>query len=126
MENPQLGILPVAILDDDPTQAPAAAAQRARARRALDARSDAATTVAATDVVIAMPSAPGRTIRDVRARRRSAAGLTTRTVPGLYEILSGEKRVNALRQIEIQDLLRRDPIKTDIDAGGRRSSPAAW
>jgi FlaA1/EpsC-like NDP-sugar epimerase len=53
-------------------------------------------------------------VREV-VREARAAGLETRTVPGLYEILSGEKRVNALRQIEIQDLLRREPIKTDID-----------
>jgi FlaA1/EpsC-like NDP-sugar epimerase len=72
-----------------------------------------AASAAATDVVIAMPSASGRTIREV-VRQASGTGLTTRTVPGLYEILSGEKRVNALRQIEIQDLLRRDPIKTDL------------
>jgi len=69
--------------------------------------------VAATDVVIAMPSASGRAIREV-VRVARTAGLATHTVPGLYEILSGEKRVSALRQIEIQDLLRRDPIKTDL------------
>src|SRR5258708_3217358 len=69
--------------------------------------------VAATDIIVAMPTAPGRALRAV-LRRATDAGLQTRTVPGLYEILSGEKRVNALRQIEIQDLLRREPIKTDI------------
>jgi FlaA1/EpsC-like NDP-sugar epimerase len=111
-ENPQLGILPVAVLDDDPSK------HRLRLHNvpvlgSLDSLEVIAATVAATDVVIAMPSASGRTIREV-VRQASGAGLSTRTVPGLYEILSGEKRVNALRQIEIQDLLRRDPIKTDI------------
>jgi FlaA1/EpsC-like NDP-sugar epimerase len=111
-ENPQLGIHPVAVLDDDPSK------HRLRLNNVpvlgpLSALESVAATLAATDVVIAMPSAPGRIIRDV-VRLASGAGLATRTVPGLYEILSGEKRVNALRQIEIQDLLRRDPIKTDI------------
>jgi FlaA1/EpsC-like NDP-sugar epimerase len=111
-ENPQLGILPVAVLDDDPSK------HRLRLHNvpvlgSLGSLEVIAATVAATDVVIAMPSASGRTIREV-VRQASGAGLTTRTVPGLYEILSGEKRVNALRQVEIQDLLRRDPIKTDI------------
>jgi FlaA1/EpsC-like NDP-sugar epimerase len=112
VENPQLGMHPVALLDDDPTKhnlrlhgVPVAGS--------LEALPAVAANIAATDVVIAMPSASGRAIRGV-LRQASEAGLTTRTVPGLYEILSGEKRVHSLRQIEIQDLLRRDPIKTDI------------
>jgi FlaA1/EpsC-like NDP-sugar epimerase len=111
-ENPQLGLVPVAVLDDDPSK------HRLRLNGVpvvgpIDALRDIATSLAATDVVIAMPSASGRTIREV-VRQANDVGLTTRTVPGLYEILSGEKRVSALRQIEIQDLLRREPIKTDI------------
>ncbi len=111
-ENPQLGMHPVAVLDDDPTKL------RLRMHGvpvmgSLDDLPSVAAQLSATDVVIAIPSASGRTIRAV-LRKASEAGLSTRTVPGLYEILSGEKRVNALRQIEIQDLLRRDPIKTDL------------
>jgi FlaA1/EpsC-like NDP-sugar epimerase len=111
-ENPQLEIVPVAVLDDDPNK------HRLRLHNvpvlgALRELAAIAARMGATDVVIAIPSAPGRTIREVVAQA-NAAGLTTRTVPGIYEILSGEKRVSALRQVEIQDLLRRDPIKTDI------------
>jgi FlaA1/EpsC-like NDP-sugar epimerase len=112
-ENPQLEIEPVAVLDDDPSK------HRLRLHNVpvLGPLKDLAVIAArtgATDVVIAMPSASGRTIREVVAQANTA-GLATRTVPGIYEILSGEKRVSALRQVEIQDLLRRDPIKTDID-----------
>ncbi|MDQ2668896.1 MAG: polysaccharide biosynthesis protein, partial [Gemmatimonadota bacterium] len=112
MENPQLGMHPVAVVDDDPTKL------RLRLHGvpvmgSLDDLPAIASRINATDVVIAIPSASGRTIRGV-LRKASEAGLSTRTVPGLYEILSGEKRVNALRQIEIQDLLRRDPIQTDV------------
>jgi FlaA1/EpsC-like NDP-sugar epimerase len=111
-ENPQLELVPVAVLDDDPSK------HRLRLHNVpvlgplKDLPAIAART-GATDVVIAMPSASGRTVRDV-VRQASEVGLLTRTVPGIYEILSGEKRVSALRQVEIQDLLRRDPIKTDI------------
>jgi FlaA1/EpsC-like NDP-sugar epimerase len=111
-ENPQLGIVPVAVLDDDPNK------HRLRLHNVpvvgpLAALDDVAAKTRATDVVIAIPSAPGRTIREV-VRQANDAGLLTRTVPGLYEILSGEKRVDALRRVEIQDLLRREPIKTDV------------
>jgi FlaA1/EpsC-like NDP-sugar epimerase len=112
-ENPQLGLVPVAVLDDDPNK------HRLRLNGvpvagSISALREVATALVATDVVIAMPSASGRAIREI-VRQANDAGLKTRTVPGLYEILSGEKRVSALRQIEIQDLLRREPIKTDVD-----------
>ena len=112
IENPQLGIVPVAVLDDDPNK------HRLRLHNVpvagpIAALADVAASIGATDVVIAIPSATGRAIRAV-VQQANEAGLATRTVPGLYELLSGEKRVNALRQVEIQDLLRREPIKTDL------------
>ena len=111
-ENPQLGLRAVAALDD------AASKHGLRLHNvpvigALKDLASIASRVGATDVVIAMPSAPGRAIREV-VRMASDAGLATRTVPGLYELLSGEKRVNALRQVAIEDLLRREPIQTDV------------
>jgi FlaA1/EpsC-like NDP-sugar epimerase len=112
VENPQLGLLPVAVLDDDPRKH-GLRLHNVPVVGAITRLPEVANAVLAADVVIAMPSAPGRTIRGI-VREASSAGLTTRTVPGLYELLSGEKRVDALRQIEIQDLLRREPIKTDL------------
>ena len=112
-ENSQLGMVPVAILDDDPRKH-GLRLNNVPVLGDLRALSKVAASIGATDVVIAMPTAPGRTVREV-VREARAAGLGTRTVPGLYEILSGDKHVNALRQIEIQDLLRREPIATDLD-----------
>ena len=112
-ENAQLGMVPVAMVDDDPRKH-GLRLHNVPVLGDLSALERVANAIGATDVVIAMPSAPGRTIREV-VRAAGAAGLVARTVPGLYEILSGEKRVNALRQIEIQDLLRREPIKTDLE-----------
>ena len=113
LENAQLGMVPVAILDDDPRKH-GLRLNNVPVLGELGALSKVAAAVQATEVVIAMPTASGRTIREV-VREARGAGLGTRTVPGLYEILSGEKYVNALRQIEIQDLLRREPISTDVD-----------
>jgi FlaA1/EpsC-like NDP-sugar epimerase len=111
LENVQLGILPVAVLDDNPNKH-GLHLHNVPVLGALDGVEDIARRVGATDVIIAMPSAPGRMLRSV-VNQAMAAGLQTRTVPGLYEILSGEKRVDALRQIAIEDLLRREPITTD-------------
>jgi FlaA1/EpsC-like NDP-sugar epimerase len=116
LENAHLGMVPVALLDDNPRKH-GLRLHNVPVVGDLKMLERAARAIGATDVVIAMPTAAGRAIRDV-VRVATAAGLNTRTVPGLYEILSGEKHVNALRQIEIQDLLRREPIKTDLQQVG--------
>jgi len=43
-----------------------------------------------------------------------AAGARARTVPGMFDILAGRVSVTALREVQIEDLLRREPIITDL------------
>lgn len=69
----------------------------------------------AEEVVIAMPTAPGKTIREIVALCE-AAGVRSRTMPGMYDIISGKVGVNQLRHVDIEDLLRREPVKTDMAA----------
>jgi FlaA1/EpsC-like NDP-sugar epimerase len=64
------------------------------------------------EVIIAMPSVPGEVIRKVIASTETA-GVATRTLPGIYELLSGEVSISRLREVEINDLLRRQPVKID-------------
>ncbi|MEO6056328.1 MAG: nucleoside-diphosphate sugar epimerase/dehydratase, partial [Gemmatimonadales bacterium] len=66
------------------------------------------------EVIIAMPRAPGAVVRQV-VRAALDSGVKTRTVPGIFDIISGRVAVASLRQVEIQDLLRREPIQTDLD-----------
>ncbi len=66
------------------------------------------------EIIIAMPRASGTVVRQV-VRAAHEAGVETRTVPGMFDILSGRVAVASLRQVEIQDLLRREPIHTDLD-----------
>jgi FlaA1/EpsC-like NDP-sugar epimerase len=66
------------------------------------------------EVVIAIPRAPGALVRQV-VRAALQAGVKTRTVPAMSDIISGRVTVASLRQVEIQDLLRREPIQTDLD-----------
>jgi FlaA1/EpsC-like NDP-sugar epimerase len=66
------------------------------------------------EVIIAMPRASGQVVRQV-VKAAMEAGVTTRTVPGISDIISGRVAVASLRQVEIQDLLRREPIQTDLE-----------
>ena len=63
-------------------------------------------------VIIAMPTAPGGTIRQV-VNLCEAARVSIKIVPGIYELLTGQVSVNRLRDVEIGDLLRRDPVWVD-------------
>jgi FlaA1/EpsC-like NDP-sugar epimerase len=65
--------------------------------------------------IIAMPGAT-HTARKRALDLCNKAGLSVMTVPALGDIVSGKVSVSALRKIELDDLLGRDPIQLD-DAG---------
>jgi FlaA1/EpsC-like NDP-sugar epimerase len=67
------------------------------------------------EIIIAMPSAPGSVVRQV-VRAALDCGIPTLTVPSLPEIIARHGDSTSLREVEIQDLLRRDPIETDLAA----------
>ena len=76
------------------------------------------------EVIIAIPSAPGSVVRKVAETCR-AKGIPFRTMPGIYELIGGKVNVSRLREVDITDLLRREPAQIDnrqIGAflGGRR------
>jgi len=112
VSNPDLGMLPVGFVDDDPTKK----GQRIGNRPILGTLADVPAIIKEekiTEVVIAMPAAPGTVVRRV-VQAALDAGAKTRTVPGLSEILSGDVGLTNLRSVEIHDLLRREPIQTDL------------
>jgi FlaA1/EpsC-like NDP-sugar epimerase len=64
------------------------------------------------EVIIAMPAAPGEIIRRI-VQACEAANVRSRTLPGIYELLSGQVSIKRLREVEINDLLRREPVNID-------------
>jgi FlaA1/EpsC-like NDP-sugar epimerase len=69
----------------------------------------------AAEIIIAMPDARGSVIRRV-LQVATEAGIPARIMPGLHDLISGRVKVNSLRRVEIQDLLRRDPVVTDLES----------
>ena len=112
--NPRLGIYPVAFVDDDPRKTNHQLHEIPVAGR-LDDLKHIATDMAAKVVVIAIPSAPGNTIRRI-VKLASEVGLKTRILPSLRDVLSGQARPVTLRDVQIEDLLRREPVTTDLAA----------
>lgn len=106
--NPHLGLRPVGFLDDDSikTHKQIYGLKVLGAIAQLGAVSESKRV---DEVVIAIPTAGGRTVRDVVERCR-ALGLQSRVVPGIYELLDGNVSVNRLRSVDIADLLRRPQL----------------
>lgn len=69
------------------------------------------------EVVFAIPSAPGKAIRMVTDVCRKK-NIPYRTMPGLYELLGGKVSVSRLREVEISDLLRREPATINYEIVG--------
>lgn len=68
-------------------------------------------------VILAMPSAAAdqrKRAADVAVR----AGAHVFTVPGLEDLMSGKVAINAMRPVDIEDLLGRDPVLIDSDHVG--------
>src|SRR5207249_553148 len=68
-----------------------------------------------SELIIAMPSAHGDVVRKV-VRAGLDCGIPTLTVPSLPELITAKTNGTSLREVEIQDLLRREPVETDLAA----------
>ena len=113
LAHPALGLNPIGFVDDDRSK---------HGHRmcglpvlgGLAAIPDLVRTHGIEELVIAMPRAPGAVVRQV-VRAALQAGAKTRTVPAMFDIISGRVTVGSLRRVEIQDLLRRETIQTDLE-----------
>jgi FlaA1/EpsC-like NDP-sugar epimerase len=116
LKNPQLNMKPIGFLDDDPAKqnskihgvpvlAPIDEIERVFKTRHVD------------EVLIAIPSASGEVLRKIAEKCRQR-NIPFRTMPGLYELIGGSVSVSRLREVDISDLLRREPVKMDTQVLG--------
>lgn len=112
--HPDLGYQPVAFVDDDPLKK----GLKARNIPIVGDRYQIPDLVQSLDihkVIIAMPSVAGQVIREI-VDICKIVGIKTSTLPGLNEILSDHVGLDSIRDVNIEDLLRREPIQTDVQA----------
>lgn len=124
--NPQLGLLPVGFVDDDPAKhgvriyGVPVLGGRERIPELVEKR-------LLDEVIIAIPTAPGQAIRQILDLcERSQTPV--RIFPGIYNILSGQAGalnrvasanpvgVAQIREVDIEDLLQRAPVQVDLTA----------
>jgi FlaA1/EpsC-like NDP-sugar epimerase len=115
--NPNLGSTAIGFVDDDPRKQ----GMRTLGLRVLGTTEQIEKILDETEpdeVVIAIPSAPGM----VRGKVVSACrerGIRVRTLPTVFELLRGGVQLNRqLRDVQVEDVLGRDPIVVELDRVG--------
>jgi len=112
----QLNLTPVGFLDDDPAKQKHTM-YGVTVIGKVDDLSSAIDLHKVDVVIIAIPSAPGQWVRRVNDICR-IKGIPSRTVPGVYELIGGKVSINRLREVDINDLLRREPVRLNDEAVG--------
>jgi FlaA1/EpsC-like NDP-sugar epimerase len=106
-KNPDLNLTAVGFLDDNKSKL----GQQIHGVQVLGTVEDVGKVVEGKhidEVIIAIPSAPGKVIRTITDICR-LKGIPFRTMPGIYELIGGKVSINRLREVDITDLLRRQP-----------------
>ena len=111
LRNTHLDMIPKAFLDDDP-QKQNMVVNGVPVVGGLDDLEKVLKGGEYKEVIIAIPTASGSVIRKV-SEVCSKKKIPFRTMPGIYELLGGRVSVNRLRDVDISDLLRREPTSTD-------------
>jgi FlaA1/EpsC-like NDP-sugar epimerase len=115
--NPGLRSAPVGFVDDDPRKQ----GMRVAGHKVLGTTDELPRVldgVRPSEVIIAIPSAPG-TLRQKVVMACRERGIPVRTLPTTFELLSGG--VNLMRQVRevrVEDVLGRDPVRVEIDRVG--------
>ncbi|MEW5961008.1 MAG: nucleoside-diphosphate sugar epimerase/dehydratase, partial [Chloroflexota bacterium] len=109
--NPQLDLEPLAFVDDDPQKIGA----RIQGLPVLGSTTDLGRLVEQHHIqqlVLAIPSAPLERQQALLGQCRQT-GLATYSLPGVYELLAGYKTVKPIPEVDLNRLLRRDPVMID-------------
>jgi FlaA1/EpsC-like NDP-sugar epimerase len=115
--NPNLGATAIGFVDDDPRKR----GMRMLGLKVLGSTKEVARILDETEpdeVVIAIPSAPGTLRGRIVAACRDRE-IRVRTLPTVFELLRGGVQLNKqLREVQVEDVLGRDPIVVELDRVG--------
>ncbi len=67
------------------------------------------------EIIVAMPAISRSELRQILEICKET-NCKLRSLPGMYQLVNGEVNVSKLRDVEVEDLLGRDPICVDLDS----------
>lgn len=112
-KRPEIGYIPVGFIDDEESKT----GKLIHGVPIIGRRNDIIQIVNDKDIdeiLIAMPSTDDKDRREIISIC-SETGCKLKTVPGIYELIDGKVTMSQIRDVEIEDLLGRDPIELNID-----------
>jgi len=113
LKSPALGYTPIGLIDDDPRKKNL----RLHGIRVLGTTEELRHILrdnAPDEVLIAIPSAAGETRQQV-VEIAQEAGVPVKTLPGLYELISGDVNLaGQIRPVQVEDVLGREPVEADL------------
>ncbi len=116
LRHPETGMRPVGFVDDDLGKAGRTIATVPVLGK-LNELNAVLDRLEVDEVLITLPSADGRLIRSIMEQiRENHPEVAYRTMPALHELLSGQVTINRIRDVGIDDLLRRPPVQLDTDS----------
>jgi FlaA1/EpsC-like NDP-sugar epimerase len=112
--NRSLGLLPLAIIDDDPRKI----GRSLHGVEVVGNRAQIPSLVprlGVDQVLLAIPSATSEVVREVAAVCEEAE-VTLRVLPSVGEVVGGRVTARDIRDLQIEDLLGRQQVQTDLEA----------
>ena len=109
--NPQTGFVPAGFIDDDPLKH-RLIIQGVPVLGGVDDMARLARLHNISQVLIAIPTASSQQMRRI-VDACQEAGVEVLTLPGIFELLSGNVEIQRFRPVQVEDLLAREPVQTD-------------
>lgn len=106
---PQLGMKIVGFIDDQRAKW-GSHIRGIKVHGPISSVASVADNLRADEALIAIPSAPGKRVREI-IHDLSEADLQFKTIPGIDHLVSGKVHVTQLRPVNVEDLLRREPVE---------------
>lgn len=109
----ELNSIPVAFVDDDHNKV----GTKINGVTVMGTRKELAEIVlkkGIDEIIIAMPSENRKNIRDI-IEECNKTHCKLKILPGVYELINGNVSIKSLRDVNIEDLLGRDAVKTNIE-----------
>ena len=67
------------------------------------------------EIIVAMPSVPLTELKDILNICKET-GCELKRLPGTYQLVNGEVSVSKLKEVDVNDLLGREPVRVDLDS----------
>lgn len=67
-----------------------------------------------TQIILAIPAAPAKQKKEV-LNICQQTGCRVRSLPGIYQLVNGEVSLAAVKDVQVEDLLGREPVKLDTE-----------